>query len=445
MLGISLASADPTYTYSCPTGASVHRNGVCVATLQDLTESLTEPDLAIDPANPNVMVIGTNASQNIFAFDPERQADGVRTQLLGVHVSEDGGSTWARRRIPMVPFGTSVESTSQWDPSFAFGTDGTLHASGIQFHGATSLSGPVGIFYTSSSDRGRTWTEPVILGAGDRQWLSVMPDGHVFVAWWTNASLPYNAQVAMSTDNGRTWTTQGFDDCAFPWKVVASHGAYFTACVAVTDAGAPVGTRVLSVDGQTGSLSEVAYLSPLYGLPAMLQPLADGSLLMLVPEGNCSYGASRLFATRSSDGATWSTPVDLFAQTLLDESMMRPRPYGVSADPWGTVQVLVSGPRSRPGQPGAPESDYACIAWLLPTGYSDEIATAHMVLDPVSLTVVHSKALSPALIVGENRVPPAGYGLSRTGDFYGLAARANDVMLVWEYERGLDYTFLTRQ
>jgi hypothetical protein len=102
-----------------------------------------------------------------------------------------------------------------WSPEG--GDDGTLH---MVYEGSRTpaVASEADVFYRRSTDRGETWTDPVVINDDDPDQLyysgvpkiSVAPDGRLDVAWFDTRSDPgvtaNDVYYASSSDNGDTWS-----------------------------------------------------------------------------------------------------------------------------------------------------------------------------------------------------------------------------------------------
>lgn len=134
----------------------------------------TEPVVAVDPADPSVVVALSNTDYN-------RPVNG--TLPLGEYRSGNGGRTFTVGNVPIVyPFTTAA------DPSVAIARDGTVFFSYLGEVPAFCEGGKGAIVVLHSIDHGRSFRSPVIADsspADDKPTMVVesgKPD-HLFVVW----------------------------------------------------------------------------------------------------------------------------------------------------------------------------------------------------------------------------------------------------------------------
>lgn len=130
--------------------------------------------------------------------------------------STDQGKTFTVSQVtPWVP--RARQPILRWSPEGGGG--GTLH----MVYEGTKRPGNVGddldIFYVSSSDGGKNWTEPRVLNDDDPAKafanglpnMAIAPSGRLDVVWWDLRNDPglnfaHDVYHSSSTDNGQTWS-----------------------------------------------------------------------------------------------------------------------------------------------------------------------------------------------------------------------------------------------
>jgi hypothetical protein len=135
---------------------------------------------------------------------------------LMVEVSHDGGETFDEpvpiARTSRVMMGLSSFPRACWIPTLGVDPDGRVFAAW-----AETSNGRVGVFCATSTDHGRSWSEPVAVNnddtnGGDKvlQYLVTDPsDGAAYVLFYDRRNDPENALATMtlarSTDSGRSF------------------------------------------------------------------------------------------------------------------------------------------------------------------------------------------------------------------------------------------------
>lgn len=206
-----------------------------IAVSTDGGETFSEPvnvmaDHWEDPANMEMVDEAFRSSDHFAGSNPAVTVDDAGTVYVlwerltpgvddaperasYVSRSSDQGATWDvnRASAEMPNLGGSI---IRWGPGG--GSEGTLH---IIYHGKPEQpAGLTDIFYQRSTDRGATWSEPVMLNDDDpaqqvskfHPTLSVAPNGRVDAAWWDFRDDPglfvNDVYHAFSTDAGQTWS-----------------------------------------------------------------------------------------------------------------------------------------------------------------------------------------------------------------------------------------------
>jgi hypothetical protein len=135
--------------------------------------------------------------------------------LSSFSVSNDGGRTWTRGRMP--PVAGAPETLG--DPSVGVDRHGVFYFANLAttapsgnpptIHGAIAVN--------KSTDGGQTWSHGVVVqqdDASDKDWLAVGPDpvnrnrDNVYVTWTSFQSATCELRFGSSTDGGATWTAK---------------------------------------------------------------------------------------------------------------------------------------------------------------------------------------------------------------------------------------------
>ena len=175
--GLALASLMATLAWAAPSSLARSRGDTGVRDASGGTgASQTEQTIAVDPVNPNNVLIGS---------------------LDGVSVSHDGGRTWTH---------TSLSCTADNNPAF--------DSRGVAYFECDSND----IQIYRSDDHGSTWSAPVSANGGtdnngdltDRPWLVRAPrDGRLVLGYESFFTNPVGwVFVKTSYDGGRTWSPQ---------------------------------------------------------------------------------------------------------------------------------------------------------------------------------------------------------------------------------------------
>lgn len=152
-------------------------------------DAANEPSIAIDPTNPDHIVIGW------------RQFDTIASNFrqAGWGYTTDGGDTWT---FP----GVLEPGVFRSDPVLDFDSAGNIFYD--------SLGIPGGDFCTdtfTSVDGGQSWGAPIFSYGGDKQWIGVdrsggIGDGHIYHNWNSVFSCAGNAgDFNHSTDGGQSF------------------------------------------------------------------------------------------------------------------------------------------------------------------------------------------------------------------------------------------------
>lgn len=180
------------------------------------TASAFEPFVAIDPANPDRIVVGAQ-----YGLGYNRAGRRIWTWS-----SDDGGRSWSGARVIPKPFPPAGQALAA-DLTMGFGPDGTLYHLSL-----TADSAPEGLLTAAaalavSNDGGRTFAprgvfgtvespEPSVMVFTDKSWLAVdaaptSPHrGTLYLGWARNrvdfrdTSVTASPVVGASRDAGRT-------------------------------------------------------------------------------------------------------------------------------------------------------------------------------------------------------------------------------------------------
>ena len=278
-----------------------------------------EPAIAADPRAPFVYLMTTH-----FADKP--CPGNCPVPHISVHVSSDGGRTWAPQR-PLC----ACKGSWQYDPVVE-----VVPNTGAVY--AAYLNG-FNVLFTRSVDNGATWSAPVKtygnVSWNDKPALATSDDGEdVYISW--NGPTGGDPWMAQSHDSGLTWTQTKLVDSNryfFAFDADVLHDG--TVVFAQSDidysgpGGAPVGVvhHHVFVSRDTGATWEDHVVDTVaVGEPCIAEGCgpdfyighdaisADdaGGLVVLYDGAATDLGPQRIFARRSADGGrTWSARVAL--------------------------------------------------------------------------------------------------------------------------------------
>lgn len=353
----------------------------------DLTHRYGEPVVMANPKNPNNLVyfvLGPNLNTTCeangdptCAVGPYGFPNGLLTtngwQHDHVFTSFDRGKTWAPATFPngyTFPccVGDNLEGSS--DPNITATADGTFY---IGFDVQSSIANGIsqfsaGVAAAKSTDGGRTWSNPVIVGTPiDRPWMaSDRSTGTVYVESGSppangilgpystgNPSAPTSAvsdRWVVSTQDGVHWTTpHRLGGAGTPGYSItgssamsAAHGVLATtfaesgtaACAFFTGAAAPCSVFQTSTDsGVTWTRHNLPVPSNAAGTRWLAaDPTRAGHYTVAVMNST----SSELLVYRTSDsGVTWHGPTAV----TEDTSLVHYKPW-ISYSPEGVLGVM---------------------------------------------------------------------------------------------------------
>ena len=172
-----------------------------------------------NPQNESNIVINPTNANNVVTSANEYRIDGDE-----VYVSMDEGKTFTDVVLPGRTGATGGQGvfarlSSCGDPVLAFGPDGTLYYVGLNcnFRKGSTASG---VAVSASHDGGKTWGAPKMVHFtdpnelfNDKDWITVGPDGTVYVTWTrfkSHGALQGFAGspivLSVSHDGGNTWS-----------------------------------------------------------------------------------------------------------------------------------------------------------------------------------------------------------------------------------------------
>jgi hypothetical protein len=174
-------------------------------------DTLVEPDIAVSPVNPSIMVA--------VAHDCRFATGGaVDISYAWTH---DGGTHWQHAPMPGLTKAVGGVWDRASDPVVAFGPDGSVYVSALVFDAATC---PTGVAVSRSTDGGATFGPPVLVQksttcnySDDKNWLVIddQPNspfyGRLYQFWTPFLAVNGHAAgspqvVRWSDDQGRRWS-----------------------------------------------------------------------------------------------------------------------------------------------------------------------------------------------------------------------------------------------
>jgi hypothetical protein len=278
-----------------------------------------EPAIAADPNSPHVYLLTTH-----FADKP--CPGNCPVPHLSLHISPDGGKTWAQQR-PLC----ACKGSWQYDPQIE-----VVPNTGAVY--AAYLNG-FNVVFVKSTDHGASWSDPVStygnVSWNDKPALATSDDGRdVYISW--NGPTGGDPWVAQSHDFGRTWTQTKLVDSSryfFAFDADVLHDgtvAFVESSIAYTGpGGAPEGVvdHHVFVSRDAGATWDNHIIDTVeVGEPCVAEGCSPdfyighgaisaddaGNLVVLYDGASTSLGPQQIFARRSTDGgSTWSTRVAL--------------------------------------------------------------------------------------------------------------------------------------
>lgn len=414
------AQEEAAFADRCPPGGSDDR-GVCVGHVVSPTDALAEPFVARHPTRPEVVAVGVNAFHSDRALTTGEGPTRVRAAQLDVYVTEDGGATWRRSRLPTLPalpgavlppvVGSVGAFHVTGDPALVFEPGGRLHVSGIAMLG---VNRGYDVFHARSDDLGRTWSEPTLLTTKpymDRNWMALAPDGSVYVSW--SDVFDHHAHVARTTDGGETWQQKRIERCSTASQVVFAPDPLLS-CVLAPTPTRRTGVAVHRIDLDANATQQVSFLPFRNARFPHLYPLDATRWALTLEDG--ADEPSTLLATSRDGGATWTTPTRLADLLGLEGASFRAL-WG-ERGPGGAFHVVVGENGRAPAR-------------LL-----------HAAFDPDATRVLSTLPLP--WLPGPSTPPTAGPPHVGGDDFYGLAFAGEEGFLAWTQGRVIAFTYLEK-
>jgi len=353
--------------------AEAGRSSNLPATPIDVTNDAThrwgEPEIAINPKNPNNIVyvavgVGfTNACQTAALADPASpcalvntafgpQAAGLMNNTpgfstVGVWVSFDRGNSWTKSltipgQLPIFP-PDHHGAASSGDPLVAAGPDGTFYLGWDAIHFANlpkTIVDSGGIAVSKSKDGGLTWNTPVLVGTTiDRPFFaSDLATGVIYEASTGQVPGP------LASGDPNTPAAGAFDR----YLVSTTDGVHWTSPRPFGGGG--LGSRMSAAQGM---------------LAAVFQTTPANNALCGKEPGPCT-----VFETTADGGVTWTRRILSVPNTYTSQPL-------VAADPSRPGHFTVALLMSPESQFKVYQTDDAGGSWSGPTTVTDDSAKSH--------------------------------------------------------------------
>lgn len=187
-----------------------------IVTLDPRNQPQVEPSVAVDPRDPNVVVVGAN-DMRLF------EGSFLPTGWAGVYRSTNGGRTWTNSLIPGFPGDNSPEGLASplqgfgffFDAVVAFDSKGNLYYAGIVLNTAPGVVIEDGtLFLARFTNDGATldFVKIIRRGSGqspfiDKPWLFVdQSNDHVYLTWTEFVGFAETRLMfTRSTDGGQSF------------------------------------------------------------------------------------------------------------------------------------------------------------------------------------------------------------------------------------------------
>jgi hypothetical protein len=155
-----------------------------------VNDAANEPTIAVDPTNPNRIVIGWRQFDSVYS--DFRQA--------GWGYSHDGGRSWT---FP----GVIEPGVFRSDPVLGVDVQGNFY-----FNSLTAEGYDFWCHVFRSADSGVSWDEGTYAYGGDKQWMTIdrtdgIGQGNIYAFWTQSWSICYPGHFTRSYDGGQTFTS----------------------------------------------------------------------------------------------------------------------------------------------------------------------------------------------------------------------------------------------
>jgi hypothetical protein len=357
---VAATEADTRVTQDSTPGSYTRHDGATDATMASCStgrRTQNEPSVAVDPADPMIMVAGSND------YCAEIQ-NGNGNVWAGYYRTTDGGDTWSNSLVPGYPDDSSPAGLASpahgscaaaGDPTQSFDGAGHLYYGFICFNRVKPTNGS--IYVARYDGDGATYMRTVRVERGTPSVWGLFQDkiniavdqstgtptsGNVYVAWarYTGQALNNNVFFTRSTDGGQTFSkpvrlTGGQAEEQFADIGIGPNGAVYVTyreiahqkstenrirIVRSTDGGqsfsAPVTVAPIVPfdstdfgpdtcgDGPFACDSGLTYAR----FSSLSAVAADAQGVHVVWSARNGAGQAKIFVRNSPDGLTWPTP-----------------------------------------------------------------------------------------------------------------------------------------
>ena len=311
-------------------------------------DAANEPSMAVDPTDPNRIVIGW------------RQFDTISSNFrqAGNAWSHDRGQTW--HSLPPIEAGVFRS-----DPVLASDADGVIY-----YNSLSTATGDFVCDVFKSYDGGQTWDSGTFARGGDKQWMAIdqsdsVGRGHIYAVWtrsfsscWpdfftrsTDGGLTYEPCVVVPGDPARGTISVGPDGEVY----IAGQGIVVTPSTTLRDADLPMNfesARYVDLDGvlpSNGGPNPGGLLGQVWVDVDRSAGPSRGWVYVCSTVARSSTGdpADVMIARSRDHGATWDPPVRVNDDPPYNDAFQW---FGTMAvAPNGRVDVIWNDTRDDPG------------------------------------------------------------------------------------------------
>ena len=325
----------PTFVLSSPLDGSTVAAPAVTVNQDTHGASQNEPAIAIDPNNPNRIVVGMNDytarawSCMVGSTPCSALADGYS----GTYYSNDGGATWCCVATDPAHLGTLIPGVERLtggiydaggDPSLAFNTQGEVFYAGLGFDRVLAPDTVTVSKGTFDSSGALHWGMPTFINPvnspsilNDKEWIAV--DSHVgnpfqdriYVSWTRFVFNPITGRYVQSpiafvysSDDGATFSAPA---------LISGNVLYDQGSRPIVG---PDGTVYVFWEGSTrlATFSSTYMVKSMDGGVTWSKPVAIATLTDIIPPSNTVFRVNSFPAAAvGPDGtlyATWNTEVN---------------------------------------------------------------------------------------------------------------------------------------